>query len=335
MSSFLPIFGCSDFAYPTELLFGICTDAHDNIIYEIPKEFPFGGEWGTPEAIIVDDSEDWADFSVVKIKIAWLSVREGLFYFYEGFISDIKLSYGCPERVVIGMAPKGGLAIWFQNDVESRLSLWDHGLRTEIPTSLFRTVSPGGSIKEVCDFHIENIQKRGISVSKKDDLSFDKRMKQYNLRYIVQMNPENSAAINTVLDNNKVQIENVCLKLYNYDGSYDKTGNSLELLKNSGMPNKINLNWIFKGQYYLAYWIVSEGIFEVFDRFYGAHPETKADFIIRIDAEAKKYELALYRQGLKEPVVIPESAYQLIVFKNKFEDYRSENYNQPRGAWIW
>lgn len=76
-------------------------------------------------------------------------------------------------------------------------------------------------------------------------------------------------------------------------------------------------------------------ILEIFNRFYGAHPETKTDFIIRIDAENKKYELALYRQGLKEPVVIPESAYQLIVFKNKFEDYRSENYNQPRGAWIW
>lgn len=73
----------------------------------------------------------------------------------------------------------------------------------------------------------------------------------------------------------------------------------------------------------------------IFHHFYGAHPETKTDFIIRIDAENKKYELALYRQGLKEPVVIPESAYQLIVFKNKFEDYRSENYDQPRGAWIW
>ena len=74
---------------------------------------------------------------------------------------------------------------------------------------------------------------------------------------------------------------------------------------------------------------------EIFNRFYGAHPDTKTDFIIHIDAKSKKYELGLYRQGLKEPVVIPECAYQLIVFKNKYEDYRSENYNQPRGAWIW
>ena len=59
------------------------------------------------------------------------------------------------------------------------------------------------------------------------------------------------------------------------------------------------------------------------------------DFMIRIDSEKNKYELALYRYGLKEPQVISESAYQLLVFKNKFEYYRSENYNQPRGAWIW
>ena len=76
-------------------------------------------------------------------------------------------------------------------------------------------------------------------------------------------------------------------------------------------------------------------LLEAISKIIWSHPETKVDFIIRIDAENKKYELSLYRQGLKEPVIIPEDAYQLIVFKNKFEDYRSENYNQPRGAWIW
>lgn len=53
------------------------------------------------------------------------------------------------------------------------------------------------------------------------------------------------------------------------------------------------------------------------------------------DSESNKYELALYRYELKEPQVISESAYQLLVLKDKFEYYRSENYNQPKGAWIW
>lgn len=98
---------------------------------------------------------------------------------------------------------------------------------------------------------------------------------------------------------------------------------------------KIKWNDNNNNDYYAFYWMCVYNITEIFERFYGAHPDTKTDFIIRIDAENKKYELALYRQGLKEPQIIPEDAYQLLVFKNKFEDYRSDNYNQERGAWIW
>lgn len=104
----------------------------------------------------------------------------------------------------------------------------------------------------------------------------------------------------------------------------------------AGKPKKLAVQWHIKKSEYTAYfWFEDERIREVFDKFYGAHPDTKTDFIIRIDAEKRKYELALYRYGLKEPQIIPEDVYQLLVFKNKFEDYRSENYNQERGAWIW
>ncbi len=123
----------------------------------------------------------------------------------------------------------------------------------------------------------------------------------------------------------------------NYDKTFDKTNNE-KLLQyhQASKPQKINIKWEYSSNEFNGFlWIDEKEITAIFERFYGAHPETKTDFIIRIDAENKKYELALYRQGLKEPVVIPKSAYQLIVFKNKFEDYRSENYNQPRGAWIW
>lgn len=60
---------------------------------------------------------------------------------------------------------------------------------------------------------------------------------------------------------------------------------------------------------------------KVFDRFYRAHSETKTDFMIRIDSDNKKFELAHYRYGLEDPQVINESAYQFIIFKNKFEYY--------------
>lgn len=104
----------------------------------------------------------------------------------------------------------------------------------------------------------------------------------------------------------------------------------------AGKPKKLAIKWhIGKSEYSAYFWFEEEPIREVFDKFYGAHPDTKTDFIIRIDSENRKYELALYRYALKEPQIISQDVYQLLVFKNKFEDYRSDNYNQERGAWIW
>lgn len=122
-----------------------------------------------------------------------------------------------------------------------------------------------------------------------------------------------------------------------FDGTHDKLHDGgLMNYHQAGKPKKLAVKWHIKTSEYTAYfWFEDEEIRAVFDRFYGAHPDTKTDFMIRIDAEHNKYELALYRYGLKEPQVISESAYQLLVFKNKFECYRSENYNQPKGAWIW
>ena len=156
-------------------------------------------------------------------------------------------------------------------------------------------------------------------------------MRHYNLRYMVKeidVEKENKSCCDLAI---------IKVAVYNLDGSYDKSNNvRLMSYSEKGKPQIISIEYrINKNEYSTHFWLDEGELSHIFDRFYGAHPETKTDFIIRIDAENKKYELALYRQGLKEPVMIPKSAYQLIVFKNKFEDYRSENYNQPRGAWIW
>lgn len=122
-----------------------------------------------------------------------------------------------------------------------------------------------------------------------------------------------------------------------YDGTHDKLHDEgLIHYHEGGKPKKMILKWNAKKTEFIAsFKLNDEEIQSVFDRFYGAHPETKTDIMIWIDSEKKKFELALYRYGLKEPQIINESTYQLIVFKNKFEYFRSENYDQPRGAWIW
>ena len=149
-------------------------------------------------------------------------------------------------------------------------------------------------------------------------------------RYSVLFNTSNSA-------NEMTQPLIEYIEDFQEDGTVNKKHDDfLFHYHQSYIPQKIAICFfVGKLDYMVFIWFEDEEIRAVFDRFYGAHPDTKTDFMIRIDPEKNKYELALYRYGLKEPQVISKSAYQLIVFKNKFEFYRSDNYNQPKGAWIW
>lgn len=161
------------------------------------------------------------------------------------------------------------------------------------------------------------------------------RIKQFIYRYIIYI--ENKKYRDNLDEKKTEYLNNKYIEEVLFDGTNDKL-NDGGLLKyhQAGKPKKLAIKWhIGKSEYSAYFWFEEEPIREVFDKFYGAHPDTKTDFIIRIDAENRKYELSLYRYGLKETQIIPENVYQLLVFKNKFEDYRSNNYNQERGAWIW
>lgn len=185
-----------------------------------------------------------------------------------------------------------------------------------------------------------------IISNKKSDLIYQVAIKsdeilelnrQFKYRYIIHLINQHENTLENGENTNELigKFDYIEEKLF--DGTHDTLNNG-NLLKyhQAGKPKKLAIKWhIGKSEYSAYFWFEEEPIREVFDKFYGAHPDTKTDFIIRIDAENKKYELALYRYGLKEPQVIPENVYQLLVFKNKFEDYRSDNYNQERGAWIW
>lgn len=122
-----------------------------------------------------------------------------------------------------------------------------------------------------------------------------------------------------------------------YDGTHDKLHDGgLMRYHGAGKPKKLAVRWhIGKRQWMAYFWFGDKEIHHVFDRFYSVYPDAKADLMIRIDTEKDKYEVAFCCSGLSEPLVIPEKTFQLLVFRNGFECYRSSNYNQPTGAWIW
>lgn len=311
--------GCALKQSPSLLYNGVIEFSSGDIITMMPS-YPFNSGWGISSSICLPDLIPGGE--PVKLYIIYLSLFEGEYYGAEidlrktGLIDFYKSKSFC--TILIGMGPFGRMALW-SRDSENQ-NLIDYYKVRQYTSA----IAPH---KEYIKLLKEKYGVDNDMVIRGEDI--DKMMKQYVFKFIFVLNDNPT-------DNNKGSYS-INIKYESFDGS-SKSPKDTSLLSYSysGIPKRIRIDFCkSKSDYNVYYWLSKSFLINIFEKFYGTHPETKTDFIIRIDAENKQYELALYRQGLKEPVKIPESAYQLIVFKNKFEDYRSENYNQPRGAWTW
>lgn len=341
--------GSAPILYPTDTYFGLLY-YNNRYALEIPKCHPFKGEWGKPLSSHLLEQEDYP--IPIRLEIVWLSLVERKFYSITHHISanKYKIAFNFLNSIesnqyfyiVVGMAPLGKVAIWVYGDKKAILIEWLQAENTSLPMSDFIPTNPELSLDEVCDFYLE----QDPSISKNIELNglpprqlFDKYMQQFSYRYLPLFEhwDEDKGEWQKYEEEEEILPEFEYIEEALFDGTHDKLHDGgLMNYHEAGKPKKLAVKWhVKKSDFTAYYWFEDEEICRIYDRFYGAHPDTKTDFIIRIDSENNKYELALYRYGLKEPLVISESAYQLIVFKDKFECFRSENYDQPTGAWIW
>lgn len=293
-------------------------DCGNGEIVSMQPEFPFGGVWGESNLVIIRD--DNVCSLPIRICIIYLSLNEGKYYIVDyPFPKDKVIEFGVVseiQKIIVGMGPYGIVSFWV---------VWDD---RQVLLTTEKVESISMSDMNITQNDLEEILSH-----------YSKMMRstaEYSLKYYTDLLKCCLYRFNIdfVKGNNFDTDFSVSHDYYNGSKYYNDYENWL-LYKSRGLPKTLNIKWGKTKEYSVFFWMDRDSIINIFNRFYGAHPETKADFIIRIDPEKKKYELALFRQGLKEPVKIPECAYQLIVFKNKFEDYRSANYTQPRGAWIW
>lgn len=328
--------------YPAETFFAVLGFSNGEYL-SVPYKYPLKGEWGD---MLSFEFTEPTSFSIpISIDAVYLSIVEEKFYSIQKEISS-SLDGKYPKEmdgynILVGFAPYGCIVVWLWSSMKSVLLSVLQGEQIEVSIEDFSPNSKEKGISEICNKYINryydvecNLKKYGLPPSN----LFINYMKQFVYRYLIflgKWNAHDKLWIEYEKDDIKPEYDNIEEMLY--DGTFDKL-NDGNLLKyhQAGKPKKLAIKWhIGKSEYSACFWFEEGPIREVFDKSYGAHPDTKTDFIIRIDAENRKYELALYRYGLKEPQIIPENVYQLLVFKNNFEDYRSDNYNQERGAWIW
>lgn len=345
------ISGCAPLLYPAQLHYGLFYINGKEAI-EIPKRICFAETWGT---VVSNHFYEQETFPLpLVLDMVWLSIIERKFYSLVEKLPEGKMEVqfgqmdeesgeAIFEHIVVGMAPYGRVALWAHGFKKSVMIAWMQAEETDVEMKDFLPMNPSITLDENCDFYInqdlrvkENLEKNGLPPRG----LFDNYMKQFTYRYLPlfeQWDKDEEIWQPYTEDEQDTKPELDYIEEALFDGTHDKLHDGgLLHYHEAGKPKKLAIKWHIKKSEYSAYlWFEDQEIRTIFDRFYGVHLDTKTDFMIRIDSEKNKYELALYRYGQKEPVVINESAYQLIVFKNKFECFRSENYNQPRGAWIW
>ena len=341
----IQVSGNAPWLYPTDILFGLFW-LNDDRALEMPKKCPFYGEWGKALSTICTLQDEFPIPS--KMDICWISLTEEKHYTLETPLPKETIEQLWKRvddnndylytHLVAGMAPYGHIALWLYGIKKSVSLLWLKGdnLRFGYRMGTLDLHQYCNRLMSSIQNVRENLEKNGLPPR---DL-FDNYMKQFTYRYQVvfeKWDDENGEWKKYEEDEKDKMPEFDYIEEALYDGTHDKLHDGgLMKYHEAGKPKKLAVQWHVKKLEWSAYfWFEDERIRAIYDRFYGTHRNTNTDFMLRIDPYNNKYELSLYRYGLSEPMIISEKAYQLLVFKNKFECYRSTNYNQHSGAWIW
>lgn len=310
---------------------------------------PICREWGLPSMTWLLDGIPPMDHSIEMI---WLSGAEKKFYTVKQELTieildelmataDVitgKLIY---NQMVIGTSPYGGLSIWIYGVKKSRLIRWEHAKETQIDMQDILPLNSSVTVEELCCSFVNNNQYDDWGHNNNRlpprDL-FDRYMQQFSYRYVVEFghwDEENEGWKPYEEDEVKPELDYIEEALY--DGTHDKLHDGgLMDYHQAGKPKKQALQWHIKKSEYTAYlWFDDMKIRAAFEAFYHDYPEAEMDFSFRIDPQKNKYQILFNCRDAEQPIPLNESAYQMIVFKSKFEYYRSNNYSQPRGAWIW
>lgn len=222
---------------------------------------------------------------------------------------------------IVGFAPLGHVSLWLSGPLRSVLLCQANG------------------------HHVSHSALAGRSLSAQSVTMF---MRQYRYRYLLRFEHwDEQRSAWTGLGEHEAEPQLTAFAEKLSDGTFDKLNDGrLFGYHDAGMPLKLavglssarmenGMPGTAKREYALYFWFEAEELCRLFSRFYGAHPDTMADLMLRLDLLQNHYELSLGRSGLREPFVISANAYQLLVFRNDFECYRSSNYRQERGAWRW
>jgi len=321
--------GNAPLLYPTELFLGDFIFSNNERLY-IPESVPYASKWGQSGKTHLLDNNKFP--APTAIDIIWFSWAENKFYsleselpleIIENLLAEIDEETKEPQYqyITVGMAPYGKLAIWLSGNGKTTEVVWLQADPTDVkmkdfaPTVEYTQKEYRDLVFKDCKAAYENYQKNGLP----DRMLFERYMQKFNYR------------ITPKFENEEMVFEGI--EMYYYNGELNTT-NSGEHAENAmrAKPCKIVLNWsIGKAQYGGYFWTDEKKIIETFANLYGDITSKKGELIIEVGESNNQFKFFLKDDTAM--IEIPVEEMEIIVFKNKFEFFRSENYKRPQGGW--
>ncbi len=318
--------------YPIKVLEGLLhfTDEQENSKLVPLYDNKGQGDWGD-EAPIEEDGTFYPMPGVVLLR--WWSVPEQKCYDMNLFLHSDELTELWKEHetgkeaerykyIVFGLSPYGGVAAWMKARKKSILLTWKYAAEEELQQYETSMLERLGLLTEPTMLPPKEY--------------FDQNMQQYTYRYFALDEYWDGSSWQRYDEDSDVIFCDHVEELL-FDGTRDQLGSEyLFYHHKAGMPKNLAAVWFEDRDEYRAYfWLNREEVLEVFQQIYYNKPDAKADFIIRLDMNAQKYDLALRREDMATPVVIPQESYQVMVLRNGNRCWQSDNYSLAWDAWRW
>lgn len=338
-------------AYPVMLYEGFSyygDDVMDAI--ELPTSLPIQGQWGKGGAI--DDANSNKEVPLPKlIDVTWLSLTEHRFYgvyedlpqqeleaLWEQKDKDEKPVF---DSIIVGMAPRGRLAIWMRGPLRSEQIFWIDGFRTKVPMKEYLPDNPEKlTLTDYCNYYVEgdedvaqNLKENGLPSA----TELDAMMQQYNYRYQFELKRYNEKENRWENYEEGTELPTFDeIGDYRSDASFDKVGDGRLLQQHkAAKPVCIHLKWTKGSADYDCYIGMEPDLLSpYFDLACGENPDDAFDFNIKVDWEQFKFQLSLSGKH-QQAFELPEELLQIIVFQAGSECFKSKGFNLTEKAWMW
>ena len=295
----------------------------------------FQGGWGdiNPVEIVTDAKQPLP----IRLELTWVTVLDDMLYELDTKLDAAKAEElwekqeeDQPEdpftHIVVGVAPYGGVAVWLKSENKQVLLQWLEAEEKEPETDLEKILCSRESDKSM----IESVMSKKL---------MEQYMHQYYYRFVPleEFFDGNEWVPYDEDDDYYDDIDVDGIEVNRTDGTYQHLpDNKLLRLHHAGIPNRISLRWSVDREHFFShYWLDTELMATLFDHCEMMDPEGHIDLMLRVDSRSGQYELAFRHDQMQKCKTIPPFAYQLIVFKDGHELYKSPNFAQEDGAWNW